>query len=556
MKSINKYLFAISAFVLSFLAVSCNDSVEYSQAEKLTGAQVYFSSSIPSQINLDREKTSYSLKLMRQNTEGDLTVELNVQKESDKLEIPASAVFKAGENSTNVDITYSLDELGYDNYYNVVITLSDGNYSTPYGLSSLNISVGIPAPWVTLGKATYQDDILMSAFGIETEPYKLDIQQNGAQTNLFRLVNPYGKDYPAFSDIEGQYDTSKDYYIEFSVSEENKVVISQGELGVSVDEGTMGVATLIGGEGTMTKDSIITFPAKGLAFTINGELWNYVNNSGKLKIAFPTAVLADYELGVSYAGKFTNNSGVTEGIVAEISKVGEDVESVRLAVIEGNDEDIDTAAVLKTSEEVAISNLPVSHVLPFKEQKTGFYTIVAIAQDGDKVVSVATSVFKYNEDVKEVWIDRYKGKYSYAIIQDQNKEPAVEEDLIMSQNQENPTLWKISGSEVLDDFTFTYDQETGDLFVNESTLLGGTLYVANSLNEDGTPIYGNKNADTFTFKVKYYDPYGPYGDYEETYVITGYASDNTSYTRSSFDGFIKRQINKLNLKKQLIIPFE
>lgn len=556
MKSINKYLFAISAFVLSFLAVSCNESVEYSQAENLTGTQVYFSSSIPSQVNLDREKTSYSLKLMRQNTEGDLTVELNIQKESDKLDIPTSAVFKAGENSTNVDITYSLDELGYDNYYSVLISLADASYSTPYGPASLNLSVGIPAPWVTLGKATFQDDILLSLFGIETEPYKLDIQQNGAQKRLFRLVNPYGKDYPAFSDIEGQYDKSKNYYLEFSVSEENKVVISKGELGVSVDQGTIGVVTLKGGEGTMTKDSIITFPAKGLAFTINGEPWNYVNNNAKLKIAFPTAVLADYELGVSYVGKYTGKGGTTEGVIAEINKVGVDVEKVRLAVIEGNDENIDVNAVLNKSVEVGFENLPVQHVLPFKEQKTGFYTIVAIAQDGDKVVSVATSVFKYNEEVEEVWIDRYKGKYSYAIIQDQNKEPVVEEDLIMSQNQKNPTLWRISGSEVLDDFTFTYDQTTGDLFVNESTLLGGSLYVANSLNEDGTPVFGNKNADTFTFKVKFYDPYGTYGDYEETYVITGYASENTSYRSSSFDGFIKKQINKLNLKKQLIIPFE
>lgn len=560
MKNINKYIGVISTIVFSVFLFSCTEKVEYSQSEKLTGAQVYFSSLIPSQIDLDREATSYSLKLMRGNTDGNLTVELNVETETDKLDIPTSVEFKDGENVANVDITYSIDELGYDNYYSVKISLAEGSYTTPYGPSSLDLSVGVPAPWVTLGKATYQDDILLSIFGIETKPYKLDIQQNGVQKNLFRLVNPFGKDYPMYSEIEGQYDTSKDYYIEFSISEDNTVVISQGELGVSVEQGTIGIATLQGGEGSMTNDSIITFPVNGLAFTINGELWNYVNTSGKFKLAFPSTELSDYSLGVSYAGKYTTSAGTTEGIIAELSEVGEDVENVSLAVIEGNDEEIDTTAVLKQAMEISFSseNLPASFVIPFKNKSTGFYTLVAIAQAGDKVCSLATSVFKYNEDVKEVWIDKYKGTYSYAIITDQENNPAFEEGLILSQNQENPSLWRISGSEVMDDFTFIYNEGENNIYVNESTLLGGTLYVANSVDAEGLPVAGNKSGDTYTFKVNYYDPYANYGDNEEIFVITGYATEGSAYksvgTRS-FDSSVKKQFNSYKSFKKVSIPF-
>lgn len=558
MKNIGKYIGVISTVVFSVLMFSCTEKVEYSQAEKLTGAQVYFSSLTPSQIDLDREATSYSIKLMRGNTDGNLTVELKVESETDKLDIPTSVEFQDGENVANVNVTYSLDELGYDNYYKVKIALTDDIYTTPYGPSSLDLSLGIPAPWVTLGKATYQDDVLLSIFGLETKPYKLDIQQNGVQKNQFRLVNPFGKDYPMFSAIEGQYDTSKNYYMEFSVSEDNKVIIKQGELGVSVEQGTIGIATLK--EGSMTKDSIITFPVNGLAFTINGELWNYVNTSGNFKLAFPSTELSDYTLGVSYAGKYTTPAGVTEGVIAELSKVGEDIDNVSLAVIEGNDEVIDTTAVLKQAMEVSFNsdNLPASFVIPFKDKTTGFYTIVAIAQAGDKVCSLATSVFKYNEDVKEVWIDKYKGTYNYAFLTDQENNPAVEENLIMSQNQENPSLWRISGSEAMDDFTFIYNENDNQIYVNESTLLGGTLYVTNSVDNEGLLVAGDKSGDTYTFKVNYYDPYGNYGDYEETFVITGYATEGSTYksvgTRS-FDSFVKKQINSYKSFKKVSIPF-
>lgn len=558
MKNIGKYIGVISTVVFSVLMFSCTEKVEYSQAEKLTGAQVYFSSLTPSQIDLDREATSYSIKLMRGNTDGNLTVELKVESETDKLDIPTSVEFQDGENVANVNVTYSLDELGYDNYYKVKIALTDDTYTTPYGPSSLDLSLGIPAPWVTLGKATYQDDVLLSIFGLETKPYKLDIQQNGVQKNQFRLVNPFGKDYPMFSAIEGQYDTSKNYYMEFSVSEDNKVIIKQGELGVSVEQGTIGIATLK--EGSMTKDSIITFPVNGLAFTINGELWNYVNTSGNFKLAFPSTELSDYTLGVSYAGKYTTPAGVTEGVIAELSKVGEDIDNVSLAVIEGNDEVIDTTAVLKQAMEVSFNsdNLPASFVIPFKDKTTGFYTIVAIAQAGDKVCSLATSVFKYNEDVKEVWIDKYKGTYNYAFLTDQENNPAVEENLIMSQNQENPSLWRISGSEAMDDFTFIYNENDNQIYVNESTLLGGTLYVTNSVDDEGLLVAGDKSGDTYTFKVNYYDPYDNYGDDEETFVITGYATEGSTYksvgTRS-FDSFVKKQINSYKSFKKVSIPF-
>lgn len=581
MKNLKKYIFIISAICFSVFVNSCTEKVEYTEADKTNGAQVYFPNTIPAQIDLDRNSTNYVLQLMRVNTSGALTVELNVESETDLLHIPSSAEFADGSNVAEINISYSLDELGYDNFYDVKISVVDENLKTLYGVSTLNFSIGIPAPWVTMkGKATYIDDFMTTFYTVENEPYNVEIQESELYKGLYRLVYPYGEAYPY--NEEGDYDDSKTYYLEINACDPNAVYMNVQETGMDWGYGMVSVgseagfrianngwtveqAKAAGLTGTL-KDGIITFPKGKLLISMAQHPSNpgglyYANNNGAFLLALPGVELKDYSLSVNYSGKHLSSSGETEGIIAQIDQVGEDVESLSLAVIEGNDEEIDTAAVLKQAMQVSFNsdNLPASFVIPFKDKSTGFYTIVAIAQAGDEVCSLATSVFKYNADIKEIWIDKYKGTYSYALLTDQENNPAVEESLIMSQNQENPSLWRITGSEAMDDFTFIYNEDDNQIYVNESTLLGGTLYVANSVDADGLPVAGNKLGDTYTFKVNYYDPYGNYGDYEETFVITGYATEGSTYksvgTRS-FDSFVKKQINSYKSFKKVSIPFE
>lgn len=548
MKSINKFLLAFSTVCLTLFGTSCTEEIEYSQAEKLNGAQVHFSSETPSQIDLDKDKTSYLLQIMRANTTGELTVELKVESETDKLSIPTSVKFADGENTANIEITYSLEELGYDNYSNVNISLADGDYSTPYGPSSLALSIGIPAPWTSLGKATFVEDFMTTFFTVDNVPYEVEIQESDLYKGVYRLVNPFGEAYPYNED--GDWDTSKDYYLEINASDPEGVYITMQESGMDWGYGRFTFGSYAGyfiengatieevkeaGYAGTLKDGIITFPTRSLLISManyqNGGIFE-ANLNGAFKIALPGVELTDYAINVSYEGNQVNASGAVEGVIAKINSIGDDVENVNLAVIPGNGADIDTTAVLSNSMEVNTANmeLPASIVVPAELKESNFYTLVAMALANDTVRTISTSTFRYNLS-EETWTEKYVGTYKFnnpAIIK--MTEVEKEENLVISQSNNNPMKWRVTGSKLFDNFEFMYNETNNQASVLENTLLQGQLYIANQ-KEDGTIVYGKKEDNKFIFNVNYFTSGSDLGNCTEELLITGTINQNlNTYT--------------------------
>lgn len=77
--------------------------------------------------------------------------------------------------------------------------------------------------WTTVGEATFQDGWAMPAFGIEPDEitYKVALEQNDDNKNIFRVVNPYGEAWPLAS--EGLNEGSGNGYIKFDVSDPDHV---------------------------------------------------------------------------------------------------------------------------------------------------------------------------------------------------------------------------------------------------------------------------------------------------------------------------------------------
>lgn len=538
MKSISKFLLIFSTVCVSLLGTSCTENIEYSPAEKLNGAQVYFSSLTPSKVDLDQSQTTYSLQLMRVETEGDLTVALNVTSETDKLTIPSSVSFADGESVTNVNITYSLDELGYDNYSNVSISLADESNSTPYGPSSLTFSIGIPAPWTSLGMATFVEDFLTTFFSVENVPYEVEIQESDLYEGLYRLVNPFGKAYPY--NAEGDWDTSKDYYLEINATDPDGVYITTQESGMNWGYGNFFFSSYAGyyieqagwsvdqikaeGYAGSLKDGVITFPVGtllvGMTDYNGGALYN-ANLNGAFKVALPGVQLTDYSLNITYAGNQVNEQGAVKGVIATVNAVGADVESLNLAVVPGNGSDLDVTSVLANSISVDVANmeLPASVVVPVELQTSGFYTLVAIASAGDVVCNVSTAVFRYSLS-EETWTERYVGTYRFNNPIMSQSGILSEENLVISQSDNNPYKWKISGSEIFDGFEFLYDEVKNQVSVYESTIMGGQLYIKNQTS-GGQVVYGKKEGNKFIFNVNYFVSEGDYGNYQEELLLTG-----------------------------------
>lgn len=82
--------------------------------------------------------------------------------------------------------------------------------------------------WTSLGNATFQDGWVMPAFNIdqtdENNWYEVELQQNDADHNIYRLVDPYHGNFPGI-----QYNEStKPGYIQFNVSNPDYVIFETG----------------------------------------------------------------------------------------------------------------------------------------------------------------------------------------------------------------------------------------------------------------------------------------------------------------------------------------
>lgn len=90
--------------------------------------------------------------------------------------------------------------------------------------------------WTSLGKATLMDGWLCPAFGIdqtlEDNWYKVELQQNDDNKNLYRLVDPYHGDSP----VAFYNQTSKSGYIQFDVTDPDHVVFTPVTAGFACAE--------------------------------------------------------------------------------------------------------------------------------------------------------------------------------------------------------------------------------------------------------------------------------------------------------------------------------
>lgn len=142
MKNIFKSLIVLAA--VSAAAVSCKETNEYEWAEEVGNAEVYFPLDLASSYNLKDYDGSLSVKVKRVKTEDQLTVPITIASDA-IFTAPSSVTFTAGSSDAVIAISYDLNKIEDGKEYPISITLGDAN--TPYGLSSYEFSVSIPATW-------------------------------------------------------------------------------------------------------------------------------------------------------------------------------------------------------------------------------------------------------------------------------------------------------------------------------------------------------------------------------------------------------------------------
>ena len=156
--------------------------------------------------------------------------------------------------------------------------------------------------WRSLGMATYTEDCVTTYFNVENVSYQVEVREKTDQPGLYRIINPYGAAYPY--NEEGDYDTSKEYFIEIDATDPEGVYMpgvygtgmnwGYGEFSISslayyymATNGATFEEVKDAGYCGVLADGVITFPAKSLLISLaeyNGGSFYYANNNGAFRL--------------------------------------------------------------------------------------------------------------------------------------------------------------------------------------------------------------------------------------------------------------------------------
>lgn len=187
------------------------------------------------------------------------------------------------------------DSLIYDDFEVSFSELTNGQtyYFQAFAQNKDGISYGeaidsafVLGEWIAFkNKASYTDDLISDLFGADAVTYDITLEAfciNGSANGKYRMVNPYGEDYPYNDD--GDWDDSQNYYVTLDATVPTEVKISNGPLGIDWGYGMMGIYDFF--EYGSLENGVITFPAKAIALYDDDGAY-YANSRAEFRLVIP-----------------------------------------------------------------------------------------------------------------------------------------------------------------------------------------------------------------------------------------------------------------------------
>lgn len=476
MKKLFKYTFAALLGVLGL--ASCTNEFEYDMAT-VEGQQVYFSNNQASTVNLSLSGNTFAIDVMRVQTEEAASVPVNVEIPDGSLITcdNTTAEFAAGENLTKITFSYDPEKMVYDKFETIKLSIGDETYKTPYGISQLTLSVGMPSPWTAVGTGKLTE---LYYFGIEPA-CDVAIQRSDLNPNLYRIQNPF----PSFlaeigesvsenasewiyvrllkkgEEVLGQTVNADDlvlFYGEYDHSsvntgythsnyQEDLCLVFPGIFTKYSDPATWAQNRVLGYKEDGTPGAIQLAPYYFL-WTVSGG-WDQTQVAGNMIITFPDYVLADYSAGIEFSGRYMDSQD--NGNAVFNVTLGADVAEAKVAMAPGKDPMEAYRKILAGAEDVKSIKASDKVLMPYTEG--GDYVAVVVTYDAAGVEqNNAYTVINIPVDgaVKETFEALLVGDYTHgaaSYAQDGSYpfgEPFVDEGCILYGSDQDETRYMIS----------------------------------------------------------------------------------------------------------------
>ena len=566
MKSINKLFGTFAAVCLLLGGAACTDEVEYTGAEPQNANQPYFPTNLASQIDLSEDATSFTVQLSRLATGSELTVNLEKSDDEDGLfTVPATATFAADATTADITISYDPANFELDEYMPLTLTVTSEGVDNPYGSNTYSFEAGIPAPYVTIGIATFTDNYY---FGGTAE---VELQQHSLDATQYRLVAPYAA---VLKSIGAQSSSAQSPYLTFRLLQPGEVV---GDVTVSAtnlvyfDDCNTGYThpsysedlyllhpgRLVGTtEAQFAYNAVLSYKEDGTPAVVQlapyyylfgvGGGWNAMQEEGAITIVFPDVVLTDYSVSMSYEGSYTDPTGANY-VLANVN-LGADVFEARLALVNANT-DLNSVVAGIEDGSIETTNVRESGQVQLLSGGNGTYYLVAVTysrgDSGEETVQEAAYIDFIHSAGEIAPIDAYVGQWTVQGILPRQQQPVY---LPLTIAKDEDGYLAVSGAlpyEGYDDtFYLQYDAVSGYVILPPQKVAAldptegvSTLVVPMSM-EDGSFT----GAETITGKLdeygglSFYNTYGNEGNWNSfAYVVSSaQGSSLVSYYASYF----------------------
>lgn len=397
------FKYSIIALAAVASLASCSDDDDYVMPAQSAGA--YFPTTNPSSLTLSMDGTMFDVTISRTDTTSAVNYAITNDADASIFTVPSSVDFAAGQKTAHFAVQYDSNALGYDNTRTITFTLNPDE-ATEYGRQTYSVSVVIPAPWISLGEATYVDAIIADFFSLDITTYKVEMQENSERPGYYRLINPYLTDNWPYSDVEQNVGEGP-YYMYIDATDPDKVGIPLSSLGVDFGYGeckVIGINDYFAAAGATEhidpsmygkynkEEGVIDFPAKSIVVNFPTEGWLISNQSGLFKVYMPGIEVKDFSGSVGYSGLFTSAEGESAAIVN--LSVGGDITSAKGAIMATRVAAEAFGAIADGSVETQDFAAGADQTASFPVSEAGWYTVALVGYNGDEQVMAEYATFE------------------------------------------------------------------------------------------------------------------------------------------------------------------
>lgn len=459
---------SIKYSLLAVLAVmglaSCSNDYEYSGAEALKNAQVFFADTTLAitSYDLDMNANSFDVEIQRVKTDGELTVALENHQDptsTTQLNVPASVTFADGAKTATITIGYNPETIEFEDLNRDTLIIANAEYTTPYGGTEYRFAVSIAEPW----SPWFSKKSEWVAAGFDPEAWPLSESESTCTYTYnecpFSSLSGEDPGLPIYYRVNINNPVQAQFKIEhwaFNVElildynpETHNVVIPMNFIG-AVDE-ELGPFYMTDVTGWQQQDYYSRFPC-----TYDPEAGKFV-----LNVAYVTESLAcygygeetiqvdgfyvpDYSARALYAGILKTPTEDCQAVVD--FKVGIDVDKAKYALTEATVTEAAAAAAI-VSGELEAEELPSDSIrvfIPLEEDGKYRATIVTFDEEGNAQES-ASCVFEFVKG-ESPWQSLGMALYTDDIVGPLFKADPVTYEVEVFEHKDNPGLYRLKNA--------------------------------------------------------------------------------------------------------------